>query len=229
MGDRAALEQLVARYQRKLLGHAYRLLGDTESARDAVQDGWVDILRGLFKLQDVEAFSVWAFRIITRKYTRHIARLRKKRKVLKKMKVEPETASTTSDDIEQVLDHRILRIALAKHFDGMIRIFSRMSIKNPTASQIKITKILRVSSRAHILECRHGNGRRGFIRKVLNRPADWQADFGCPESGLYLSDVLIPVRQRFRHGPGNDSLQFGRNPAIYFRQERRLIVQYSVN
>ncbi len=114
MGDRAALEQLVARYQRKLLGHAYRLLGDTESARDAVQEGWVDILRGLSKLQAVEAFSVWAFRIITRKYTRHIARLQKNRKVLKKMQVEPETASTTSDDIEQALDHRILRIALAK-------------------------------------------------------------------------------------------------------------------
>jgi RNA polymerase sigma-70 factor (ECF subfamily) len=114
MGDRAALEQLVTRYQRKLLGHAYRLLGDAESGRDAVQEGWVDILRGLYKLQDEEAFSVWAFRIITRKCTRHIARLQKNRKVLKNMQGEPGTAFTTSDDIEQALDHRILRKALAK-------------------------------------------------------------------------------------------------------------------
>ncbi len=114
MGDRAALEQLVTRYQRKLLGHAYRLLGDAESARDAVQEGWVDILRGLYKLQDEEAFSVWAFRIITRKCTRHIARLQRNRKVLKNMQGEPGTAPTTSNDIEQALYHRKLRIALAK-------------------------------------------------------------------------------------------------------------------
>ena len=118
MGDRAALEQLVIRYQRKLLGHAYRLLGDAESARDAVQEGWIDILRGLSKLQDEETFSVWVFRIITRKCTRHIARLQRNRKVLKNMQGEPGTAPTTSDDIEQALDHRKLRIALAKLPEG---------------------------------------------------------------------------------------------------------------
>ena len=114
MGDRTALEQLVTRYQRKLLGHAYRLLGDAESARDAVQEGWIDILRGLYKLQDEEAFSVWAFRIITRKCTRHIARLQRNRKVLKNMQDEPGIAPTISNDIEQALDHRKLRIALSK-------------------------------------------------------------------------------------------------------------------
>ena len=100
MGDRAALEQLVIRYQRKLLGHAYRLLGDAESARDAVQEGWIDILRGLSKLQDEETFSVWAFRIITRKCTRHIARLQRNRKVLKNMQGELGAAHTTSNDHE---------------------------------------------------------------------------------------------------------------------------------
>ena len=114
MGDRAAMEQLVIRYQPKLLGHAYRLLGDAEFARDAVQEGWVDILRSLYKLQDEEAFSVWAFRIITRKCTRHIARLKKSRKILMDMQGEPGTASTTRDDIEQALDYRILRKAMAK-------------------------------------------------------------------------------------------------------------------
>ena len=58
LGDRAALAQLVTRYQCKFLGHAYRLLRDAELARDAVQEGWVDILRGLYKLRDEEAFSV---------------------------------------------------------------------------------------------------------------------------------------------------------------------------
>lgn len=114
LGDRAALEQLVTRYQRKFLGHAYRFLGDTELARDAVQEGWVDILRGLYKLQDEGAFSAWAFRIITRKCTRQIAGLQKNRKVLKNMRDEAKTAPTTSDDFDQGLGRRIVRKALEK-------------------------------------------------------------------------------------------------------------------
>ena len=114
MGDRVALEQLATRYQRKFLGHAYRLLGDAESARDVVQEGWIDILRGLYRLQDDKAFSVWSFRIITRKCTRHIAGLQRNRKVLENLQGQPGAATTTSNDIEQALDHGKLRTALAK-------------------------------------------------------------------------------------------------------------------
>ena len=38
---------LVERWQGKLLTHAWRLTGDVEAARDAVQAGWVEIVRGL--------------------------------------------------------------------------------------------------------------------------------------------------------------------------------------
>ena len=114
LGDRAALAQLVPRYQRKFLGHAYRLLRDAELARDAVQEGWIDILRGLHKLQDEGAFSAWAFRIITRKCARHIAKLHKNREVLKNMREEAKTEPTASNDIDQALGHWTLRKALAK-------------------------------------------------------------------------------------------------------------------
>jgi DNA-directed RNA polymerase specialized sigma24 family protein len=43
-------------------------------------------LRGLHKHQDEGAFSAWAFRIITRKCARHIAKLHKNREVLKNMR-----------------------------------------------------------------------------------------------------------------------------------------------
>ena len=114
LGDRAALAQLVPRYQRKFLGHAYRLLRDAELARDAVQEGWIDILRGLHKLQDEGAFSAWAFRIITRKCARHIAKLHKNREVLKNMREDARTEPTASNDIDQALGHWTLRKALAK-------------------------------------------------------------------------------------------------------------------
>lgn len=67
LGDRAAMIQLVELRGPRLLVHAARLLGDREEARDAVQDAWIDIFRGLGKLRDIRAFPAWATRIVTRR------------------------------------------------------------------------------------------------------------------------------------------------------------------
>jgi RNA polymerase sigma factor (sigma-70 family) len=69
-GDRDALARLVERWQPRLLRHAWRVLGDVEPARDAVQEGWIEILRGLRRLDDVVAFPAWAYRIVTRRCQR---------------------------------------------------------------------------------------------------------------------------------------------------------------
>ena len=69
-GDRPALTRLVARWQPRLLRHAWRLLGDVEPARDAVQEGWIEIMRGLGRLDDVAAFPAWAYRIVSRRCQR---------------------------------------------------------------------------------------------------------------------------------------------------------------
>ena len=69
-GDRPALGRLVERWQAPLLRHAWRVLGDADRARDAVQDAWVQILRGLARLDDPAAFPAWAFRIVTRRCQR---------------------------------------------------------------------------------------------------------------------------------------------------------------
>jgi RNA polymerase sigma factor (sigma-70 family) len=69
-GDRAALARLVARWQPRLFRHAWRVLGDPERARDMVQEAWVEILRGIGRLQDVAAFPAWAYRIVTRRCQR---------------------------------------------------------------------------------------------------------------------------------------------------------------
>jgi RNA polymerase sigma factor (sigma-70 family) len=71
-GDKAAFNALVQRWHSKLIAHAWRLAGDRESARDAVQDGWLDIAKGLRGLQDPRAFPAWAYRIISRKCARAI-------------------------------------------------------------------------------------------------------------------------------------------------------------
>ena len=69
-GDRDALARLVARWQPRLLRHAWRMTGGIERAQDAVQDAWIEILRGLSRLDDVAAFPAWAYRIVTRRCQR---------------------------------------------------------------------------------------------------------------------------------------------------------------
>lgn len=73
-GNRDALARLVARYQPRLLRHAWRVLGDAERARDMVQEAWVEILRGIARLDDVAAFPAWAYRIVTRRCQRQFHR-----------------------------------------------------------------------------------------------------------------------------------------------------------
>jgi RNA polymerase sigma-70 factor (ECF subfamily) len=66
-GDRSAFGRLAEHWQPKLLVHAWRLMGEAEAARDVVQDAWVDIARGLPRLDDASLFPAWAYRIVSRR------------------------------------------------------------------------------------------------------------------------------------------------------------------
>jgi RNA polymerase sigma factor (sigma-70 family) len=90
LGDRAAFGRLAARWQKKLLVHAWRLTGDEQMARDAVQDGWVEIIRGIGRLQDSAAFPAWAYRIVTRRCARLIGRVQRGRRLDAALAVETE-------------------------------------------------------------------------------------------------------------------------------------------
>lgn len=66
-GRREALEALVGRWQKRLWWHAYHLTGETETAWDVTQESWLNIVRGLARLQDPGKFGAWAYRIVSHK------------------------------------------------------------------------------------------------------------------------------------------------------------------
>ncbi len=113
LGSHAAQTQLVARYQNRFLRHAYRLLGDTEQAKDAVQDGWVEIVRGLSKLKDDAAFPAWAFRIITRRCGRIVAERQRTRDIAVRVAGEPPNHCDAARTMELAADVNPLHTALA--------------------------------------------------------------------------------------------------------------------
>ena len=64
-GDDEALKALIARWQPRLAGLAWRLTGEREAACDIVQDAWLAIVRGLRRLDDPARFASWAYRIVS--------------------------------------------------------------------------------------------------------------------------------------------------------------------
>lgn len=78
-GDRAALAELCRRFERRLLAHAWRLVGDADAARDVAQDALADIAAGLRRLDDAAAFPAFAFRIVTRRAADFVRRRRRER------------------------------------------------------------------------------------------------------------------------------------------------------
>ncbi|MGA2031860.1 MAG: sigma-70 family RNA polymerase sigma factor [Thermoguttaceae bacterium] len=66
-GDAEAFEALVARWQRRLWRHAWRLTGDESAAWDALQEAWIGISRGINRLTEAAAFPAWAYQIVSNK------------------------------------------------------------------------------------------------------------------------------------------------------------------
>lgn len=112
-GDRPALARLAQRWQPKLLGHAWRLTGDGELARDVAQEAWVEMLRGLVALDDARAFPAWAMRIVTRRAAKAIGRRQRRRQTLEELAREPE-ASAPVNEGEQSAEFESVLAAMAE-------------------------------------------------------------------------------------------------------------------
>lgn len=89
-GGRDAMRQLATRWYPLLAAHAWRLTGDRDVAEEAVQEAWLEILRGLPALRDDHAFAAWAYRITTRRCARLIARRQSDRRLARAVLAEPQ-------------------------------------------------------------------------------------------------------------------------------------------
>ena len=111
-GDRRAFADLVRRWQRRLLAHGWRLTGDDEAARDAVQAAWLEIARGLPRLRDERAFPAWAYRIVTRRCAREISGLKDRRELARALTAQPTPDPTPAPDVDPTGDVGRLREAI---------------------------------------------------------------------------------------------------------------------
>lgn len=111
-GQRAAVRKLVDLRGPKLLAHATRLLGNTQDARDVVQEGWIEILRGLKDLREPRAFASWATRIITRRCARFVKGQINRRELGEALWAQGQIMPENMP-YQDASEHRMVRAAIA--------------------------------------------------------------------------------------------------------------------
>lgn len=113
-GDRQALNRLAGRWHRKLLGHAYRLTGEGALAEDMAQEAWIEVMRGIARLDDAAAFPAWAMRIVTRRCARAIRRRQRRRAGNAALAREPDAEPASAGPAEARANLVPLRAAMAR-------------------------------------------------------------------------------------------------------------------
>jgi RNA polymerase sigma-70 factor (ECF subfamily) len=77
-GDVAAFEQLIKRYDRKLLRIAHHITHNREDSQDAVQEAFFKAFQNLSRFREDSQFSTWLFRITV---NHSLMKLRKRRTI----------------------------------------------------------------------------------------------------------------------------------------------------
>jgi RNA polymerase sigma factor (sigma-70 family) len=96
-GNAAALSEMVAKWQPRILRHAMRLTANREAAADVSQAAWLAIIRGIDRLHDPACFRRWAYRIVAFKSADWIRRRQQDRAFASPIATEPTDYRSTSD------------------------------------------------------------------------------------------------------------------------------------
>jgi RNA polymerase sigma-70 factor (ECF subfamily) len=113
VGDRTALDALARRWEKRLVRHAWRLLGDGELARDVAQEAWVHIARAIPRLDDGAAFPAFALRIVTRRAADAIRGARRRRAGMAAFAADHAQTEDRRETLEATASGASLSAALA--------------------------------------------------------------------------------------------------------------------
>lgn len=113
-GDRAAFDELVRRYSRRVYGICFRYFGDAADAEDAAQDAFVALLRRAHTFAGTAAFSTWMYRVAVNACN-DLARKRTRRpRTVQDVSALADDVAGTEDLLGRREDAMVLREALAQ-------------------------------------------------------------------------------------------------------------------
>jgi RNA polymerase sigma-70 factor (ECF subfamily) len=133
-GNAAALSELVANWQPRILRHAMRLTANREAAADVSQAAWLAIIRGIDRLHDPACFRRWAYRIVAFKAADWIRNRQQDRAFAVPIAIEPTDYRTTSNEPND--DITAIRLAMTRLSTDQKTILSMFYLEDMPLAEI---------------------------------------------------------------------------------------------
>jgi len=154
-GERAAFQELVEKYQRRMYTVAYGILGNREDALDAVQEAFLKAYRSMRDFKGESSFYTWLYRITTnaaidilRKSGRHEQVEFREEIDLEEEKGEFPVARSSSTPAEQLIQKE-----LGEQIEGAIL---TLPVEQRTAILLREVEGLSYREIAEIMKCSEG-------------------------------------------------------------------------
>src|SRR5262245_16879505 len=161
VGDRGALEELIGRLHARLRGFLQKLLASPSDVDDVTQDVWFDVFRGLPRLENVDSFLPWLYRIARNRAYRLLRRRDMRMQSIENLDSvaddvpEHEFSAEDASRVYAALD----RLTPEHREVLLLRFIEQMSYDD--LAQVTGCPVGTVRSRIH-------NAKRG-LREILNR------------------------------------------------------------
>jgi len=105
-GERAAFEELIRAWERRLHFYIRRLLGNEEDAWDVLQSVWIDVVRGVNDLRDPRRLPVWLYSIARNKALSHHRKFYARERALEAhRKASVETSPRVGAEMADFVQH----------------------------------------------------------------------------------------------------------------------------
>jgi RNA polymerase sigma-70 factor (ECF subfamily) len=130
-GERDALEELVAKWERRLFYFLRRLGADEQDAWDHLQQTWLKVLRGIARLKEPRQLAPWLYRIARNTAISHgqASSLHRERlEELPAADAEEDFGPRHFDDVEQI-HHGLLQLALPHREVLTLHFLESMSVE----------------------------------------------------------------------------------------------------
>ncbi len=98
-GDESSFEALVNAHSSRLIGMAWRMVGNREDAEDLAQETFIRLHKNIVKFRGESSLSTWLYRILSRLAIDHLRRQKLKQKIFFMRNTDEE-----QDPLEQAAD-----------------------------------------------------------------------------------------------------------------------------
>lgn len=161
-GDTQAFEMLIAQYDSQIMGLLMQMLNNREDARDAYQDVFLRVWRGMGRFREESEFYTWVYRIaVNTAITQRKRRTRHKHSSLDQMADPDETPTWHPVDEaaspEQLLSGKLL----GQEIENALQV---LSVKQRAAFILRHYQEFRIAEIAAIMSCSEGTVKNYLFR-----------------------------------------------------------------